>query len=175
MLKRNTGFWWITFGLGVLFDILFWKKPIGISFIIFTGAVTAAGFLFAWYQGERPAWRAALLIVPVLFFAGMSFFRMEGITLLLSVFLSLIGMGLLAMSFLGGKWVTYGIPEWIVNWVLLIAGAFGLGAAHISQNQKNRAAQQASGRRSLLSGAAPVLRGLLIAMPVIIVFTALLS
>jgi hypothetical protein len=175
MLKRNTGFWWIAFGLGVLFDILFWKKPVGISFVIFTGAAIAAGFLLARYQGERPAWRASLLVVPVLFFAGMTFFRMEGFTLLLSIFLALIAMGLLAMSFLGGKWVAYGVPEWVVNWMLLAAGAFGLGASHISQNQKTRVALPPSGRRSWLSGAAPVLRGLLIAVPVIIVFTALLS
>lgn len=173
MLKRNTGFWWAAFALAWLFDLLFWNKPMGISFPIFTVLLVAAGLLLAWYQGERPAWTAVLLILPVLFFPTLTLFRSEPFTLVLAVLLTLVTLGLLALSLLGGKWVHYGIPEWVVNWGLLIGSVFGLGAVHITQTVKNKQAEPE--KRKFLSGAAPVVRGILLAAPVILVFTALLA
>lgn len=175
MLKRSAGFWGITFGLGLLWDILFWEKEPGISFLIYVVLVIAAGLFLAWRQDERPARAALLLIIPALFFAAMVFFRAEPFTAMISILLALGSLGLMALSFLGGRWVRFNVAEWIVNWAWLGGSAATLGGVHLAQAGKNRAADPSPQKRSLWSSAAPVIRGVLIAIPVIAVFTALLS
>ena len=71
--------------LGVAFDILFWKKAMGISFIIFIVLCLAAGYLLLRAQNIRPARKSLFLLVPIIFFSVMTFVRSDLFTSFLNL------------------------------------------------------------------------------------------
>lgn len=97
------------------FDQLFWEKPPGISFPIFVLICLGAGAYQTWTEGLRPAPASYLLLVPIMFFAGMSFLRREPFSLLVSYGLALGFLALLSMTWLGGGWWAYNLRDYAAN------------------------------------------------------------
>jgi hypothetical protein len=104
ILKRSTTFIWVTIALAWFFDFLFWEKVAGISFPIFILAALSVGFFLARQQGLTPAKNTLWLLIPIAFFTAMTVIRLEPMTRFLNVAATLILMGMLARSFLGGQW-----------------------------------------------------------------------
>ena len=69
-MKKNPNLLWITaVVLGWLFDFLFWKKPLGFNFAIYTLLCMIGGFLILRMDKQQPA-RSTLWLIPlILFFA----------------------------------------------------------------------------------------------------------
>jgi hypothetical protein len=153
-------------GLAWVFDFLFWGKAWGISFPIFTGLMLILGFWFASRVGLKPARNSLFLLIPVIFFAAVVAIRAEGFTIFLgiafTIFLSLI----LAITFLGGRWTRYSFSDFFVKVLLFFPN--GLGLLRNSQPKP-------SGKQKNSSPLVPVLRGLLIALPIVWVLAALLA
>jgi hypothetical protein len=159
------------------FDFLFWKKQPGISFAIFVLLCLAAGLLLAWREGKRPAPASLALILPLIFFAGMSFIRAEPFTLAFCYLLALGLLALLALTFLGGRWILYSLPDY-GNGLFKLAGSALTGIILHWEKSAGGESTQAAGsdpRRSNWKLAFPVLRGLILAIPVVAVFAALLA
>ncbi|NOH11953.1 MAG: DUF4173 domain-containing protein [Chloroflexi bacterium] len=155
------------------FDFLFWKRPLGINFPIFVLALLIGGLIMAYSEKVLPSRLSLLLILPILFFTSMTAVRLEPFTTFLNVSITLFLLAILAASFVGGRWPWYGIPDYFVRLILLFVDAFiSLPEAWI--NQPNTEEQEADEGRNLQ----PIfawLRGLLIALPVVLFFSALLS
>jgi hypothetical protein len=159
------------------FDFLFWKKQPGVSFAIFILLCLAAGLALAWIEGKRPATTSLLLILPLIFFAGMSFIRIEPFTLAFNYLLALGLMALLAITFLGGHWFLYSILDYMMG-AIKLAGSVLAGVILFweKSNVSKPAQPEASGlRRANWKPVFPVVRGILVAVPVVAIFAALLA
>ena len=92
-MKRPNIVWITALILGCFFDFLFWKHNPGISFAIYVILCLVGGFVLLNMDGLKPNWKALLLLLPIAFFAAMSFIRQEPMSLLLSYAFTLFLLG----------------------------------------------------------------------------------
>ncbi|HVM72449.1 MAG TPA: DUF4173 domain-containing protein, partial [Anaerolineales bacterium] len=167
---------WVTvLVLGWCFDFLFWRQAAGLNFAIYVLLCLAGGWLVLGLNGLRPSRRALLLLIPILFFAAVTFIRLEPFTMALAFLLTLALMALLAASFLGGRWPEYSLTDYVVQAARLVGSLFAQPLIFLSEKKPPVQPDQAPRPRSGWKRFWAVLRGLLIALPVIAVFAALLS
>ncbi len=102
-MKRPNLLWIAALALGWLFDFLFWNHEPGINFAMYVVLCLAGGFLVLTWNGIKPSWKSLLLLVPILFFAVMSFIRREPLSVFLSILIPLMLLGVLAVTYLGGS------------------------------------------------------------------------
>ncbi len=164
--------WTTTILLGIAFDILFWDKIPGISFPIFVALILLSGILVLADSGIRPNKRALGLILTIGFFATMSFVRAEPLTAFLNYTLTFAFMSFFAMSFLGGRWLSYSLSDYVVSNFKLMLSAIGGALPFINETRKER---EQNGVKSGARKFFPILRGLLIAIPIVAIFAGLLS
>ncbi|MEX2162001.1 MAG: DUF4173 domain-containing protein [Anaerolineales bacterium] len=155
--------------LGLLFDFLFWGKPIGVSFPIFVLLLLAAGFWLAGRAGLKPARNSLWLLVPIAFFSLVPAFRTEPLTVFLSAIAALLLLMLFAASFLGGLWPRYGFADYIAKLLGLVP--LGLG----SLRDTAPVARSKKGKKPALQILGTILRGLLFALPLLWFLAVLLS
>ena len=172
-MTRHPNRLWITaLVLGWVFDFLFWKKPTGINFAIYAGLCLLAGLLLLLSEGFRPDRRSLWLLLPLFFFAAITFLRREMLTAFLGYNLTLFALSLFAITYLGGRWVKFGVLDYLGKYV-------SLGIAMLERpfafGQEARKLQAESGTTRPPTRLWSVLRGLLIALPVVVVFAALLG
>jgi hypothetical protein len=171
MKKNPNRFWAILILLGWLFDFLFWKKPLGVNFAIFVALSIATGILLLRMDGLRLAQRSGLLLVPIAFLAATTLIRLEPVTMFLSVCMVLFLMGLLALTYLSGQWTRYAIVDYILGYLRLAGSVIARPLGFISENRRDLPAQ--AGKR--VNKIWPVIRGIVIALPVLAIFASLLS
>jgi hypothetical protein len=172
MKFHPTKLWIVVFGLGWFFDFLFWQKEPGVNFAVFTVLCLAGAFYLLVSGGLRPN-RNSLLLLPLLgFFAAVTFFRTEPMTAFLASVLALFCMAVLAMTYLGGRWVQYAVSDYVVKFLHLIGSVVARPITFTGEVNKAQAeAGVIPSRRSLW----PVIRGIIIALPIIAIFASLLS
>jgi DNA mismatch endonuclease, patch repair protein len=154
--------------LGWGFDFMFWGKAIGINFAIYLTACTLGGTLLLLANGLSPSFKSLWLIVPFLFFACFTFLRQEPLTKFLGYTFALVSLGLLTVSYQSGHWMRFILFDYIAKFFQLLASIFALPYVYL----KNAKIDTARIRRLPLK---PVVRGLLIALPVVIFFAVLLA
>src|SRR5690606_5008824 len=104
-MKTNPNrFWLLVILLGWAFDFLFWEKPLGVNFFIFVTLCIVTGIYLLQTDGLRLSRRGSLLLLPLAFFAALTFFRREPMTVFLAVSMSIFLMGVFALTYLGGNW-----------------------------------------------------------------------
>jgi hypothetical protein len=179
-MKRPNALWITALALGWFFDFLFWKHAPGISFAVYVVLCLAGGFLVLGMEGLRPNWRALLLLPPIGFFAVMTFVRLESLTQFDSVVLTLGLMSMLAFTYLGGRWLRYGFSDYASNFFKLAGSMLARPIIFLNELKKRAPGADPAGE----GAAAPkpgwkrfwaVVRGLLIAIPVLALFAGLLS
>ena len=171
-MKANPNrFWFVVILLGWAFDFLFWEKPLGINFVIYISLCILTGTVLLRWDGLRLSRGAGLLLVPIAFLAAMTFIRYEPMTVLLSIAMTVFLMGVFALTYLSGQWTRYALLDYIFGYLRLfgsmIARPLGFAAEH------RREQTSTSGKRT--THVWPVLRGMVIALPVLAVFASLLS
>jgi Domain of unknown function (DUF4173) len=177
-MKRTNILWITALLLGWCFDLLFWKQPLGLNFAIYVLLCLAGGWLVTARNEIKPAWKSLLLLIPILLFAFISFARQEPLSLFLAVVLTLGSMGLLAVSFLGGRWPFYSLTDYVVQAFRLAGSLLARPLIFLSETRQAGA--------STAEGTVPrsragwkrfwaMLRGILIALPVLALFAALLA
>lgn len=179
-MKTNpTRFWAIVILLGWVSDFLFWEKPLGLNFAIFLTLCLATGIFLLNKDGLRLARRSRWLLLPIAFLAAVTFIRLEPLTVLLSGALALFLMGVFALTYLGGRWIHYSLLDYIFGYFRLLGSVIArpLGFAAEIRNQPfvpaPGAQVQVSEKRAVYFW--PILRGIVIALPVIAIFASLLS
>lgn len=163
--------WVIALLLGWAFDFLFWKQGFGLNFALFSALCLLSGFGLLLADGHRPAPQSLWLLIPFVFFAVITFLRQEPLTIFLAYAFTLFSLGVLANTYLGGRWMEYGMAEYFSRFFRLIGSMFTLPRRFIKETQKEQAASGTQNRFPT----APILRGVLIALPVVAGFAFLLA
>ncbi len=174
-MKRTVLLWTTVLVLGWLFDFLFWGHAPGINFGIYAVLCVLGGFLVLKLNGYSPSWKAMLLLVPILFFAVMTFIRREPLSIFLSLAFTLGLMSLLAVTWIGGQWIQYSLADYVLNIIKLAFSIITRPLTFLVERKKTAPAdlQASSGSRAKRFWA--IFRGILIAIPIIVIFAALLS
>ena len=172
-MKTNPNKLWIlVFALGWLFDFLFWKMKPGVNFAIFTIACLAAAFYLLMSDGLRPN-RTSLILLPLFgFFSAVTFIRAEPMTTFLAYTFTLLVMTLLAVTYLGGRWILYTLTDYLGKALQLFGSMVGRPITFMADVRK---AQTEAGIQPPRRNIWPVVRGIVIALPVIAIFASLLA
>lgn len=172
-MKTNPNKLWIAvLTLGCLFDFLFWKKAPALNFSIFSMACLAAAFYLLLSDGLRPH-RASLGLLPLFgFFTAVTFIRAEPMTTLLAGVFTLLVMAILAVTYQSGRWVYYTITDYLSKTIALIGSMLIRPISFMADVRTTRAE---AGTQSPKNNLWPILRGLLIALPVVAIFASLLA
>ncbi|HKZ43436.1 MAG TPA: DUF4173 domain-containing protein [Anaerolineales bacterium] len=170
MKNRSKLIWIIPLILGILFDILFWKQIPGVNFSIFVVLCLLGGFLFLHQQEVKPSVRSWLLIVLILFFASVTFLRQEPLTVFLGVFFTLFLLAELAFTYQGGQWLLFGIIDHVIAFFRLAGGMIARPFNFLTSRNPNG---EAANRKNTKIWA--IVRGVLLAIPVLLIFASLLS
>jgi hypothetical protein len=171
MKSNPTRFWWTVIALGWAFDFLFWKKAPGINIALYVLLCLVAGMSWLHADGHRPARNTLLLLPLIAFFAVLTFVRLEPMTVFLSVVLILFLLGVLAISYLGGRWPSYATFDYLKGFLRLMGSM--VARPVMFSNEVKR--EQAEGGERSASKLWPVVRGILIALPIVAIFAALLG
>ncbi len=160
----------IALALGLAAEILFFDHPVGISFPLWA-TLSLAGLLAATYfENVRPSRGEILLALPILFLAWMTIFRAEPFTVFLGTAGTLILFAVWIRTFRAGSLLRFGwldftlamvwvpIETWLRPWATSAA-----------------AWRQSVGEGKLQGRGSAVLRGLLLAIPALAIFTTLLA
>jgi len=160
-----------------LIDLFFWQTPPGVSFFLWTIFVLAAGFMLARLESIRPSpWSYPVAATSVML-SSFIFLRTDFMTRSLSFILTIGSLALLAATFRTGNWVAYRIWDYIPAF-LKLAGAALIRPAELFKTPLTPDGTPAPNRESLRRGSRSlgrVLVGLLLALPLLAIFGALLS
>ncbi|MGH2618984.1 MAG: DUF4153 domain-containing protein [Anaerolineales bacterium] len=156
--------------LGIAVDVLFDRHAPGISFLIWAALSAGALLIGARWEGVRPDRSALLLIPAILFFSAMIAVRLEPLTVALSLLSTLLLFGLCVRTLRAGRLLRFGWLDFGAAWITVPLESLvrlwpTLGVA----------TRTVAGDRATRSRGAAVLRGLLLALPVLIVLVALLT
>ncbi len=159
--------------VGFAVDWFFWGKPFGISFLVWTALVLAGFFLLARGEKSRPSRLSLLLAAAILLPAFFTFLRQEVFTRFSSSLAVLGLLALLAATFKTGNWLYYRLSDHFLAGMYLVGACLGrpveLGRKGVAEGSEGDSGT-AFGRVIF-----PALRGLLLAVPVVLVLGALLS
>ena len=158
--------------LGWVFDFLFWQKSLGVNFAIFLTLCLLAGFILLRTLGLKPAAKSLWLLLPFVFFIAITCVRREPVTQLSARFFSLFSLGLLAVSYASGRWVQYSLFDYGYKFYTLALGVFVRPFHFFRQSRQDFVL---SGKKIETAPIKPVIRGVLIAIPIVIFFSMLLA
>lgn len=174
-MKANPNrFWGIVILLGWAFDFLFWEKPLGVNFAIYISLCILTGIFLLQMDGLRLSRGAGLLILPIAFLAAMTFIRQEPMTVFLSVSMVVFLMGVFALTYLSGQWKRYAMLDYIIGYFKLFGSMVARPLGFVAENRRGASEQLSVGEKRV-SQVWPVVRGIIIALPVITIFASLLS
>jgi len=160
----------IALGLGGCVDIFFYNKDTGISVLVFVTLVVAALVIMALTERVRVAWRNSWLALPLFFFAGMAALRANTELTLANISATAFLLLLFIYFFTGSRVESLGLlgypftaarmlKETIWRPTPIASGALKQMAANPNQNKR----------------IAEITRGVLLALPILALFTLLLS
>ncbi|MBI5354183.1 MAG: DUF4173 domain-containing protein [Chloroflexi bacterium] len=172
-MKNNpTKLWIVVFALGWFFDFLFWKQSPGVNFALFATACLTGAFYLLLSDGLRPN-RTSLMLLPLFgFFAAVTFIRAEPMTIFLAYTFTLLAMSLLAISYLGGRWYLYTFIDYLGKYLQLFVSMMALPVSFTNDIRK---AQTEAGVQPAKRNIWPIVRGIVIALPIIAIFASLLA
>lgn len=156
--------------LGWSVDFFFYGKPLGISLAIFVALLLAALLGLGWLEGKRPSPHNFWLVIPLIFFAMMVFIRANAFLTTLNVLAVLALLSYLAFFYAAGR-----VDQLNVLGALLTPLRTGMHSLVLSipllRESVDLPNARAHGRRNLF----PLLRGLLLALPILLVLGGLLA
>jgi hypothetical protein len=141
-----------------------------LNFAVYVVLCLIGGFVLLRRAGTRLAPRAAFLLPLIGVFAAASFIRAEPMTQFLAVVLTLFLMGLLAITHSDGRWLEYDLGQYGLGFLRLAWSAASKGFGFQSP-----AVIGGSDSRTNRTRIWPVLRGILLALPILLIFGALLG
>ncbi len=157
-------------GLGVAFERLLYARSVGLSYPLWILMCVIALFALARSEGLSTARVSRALVLPLLAVAGLVFLRSEPMTATLSIVVSLLVMGILLRSLVPGGIARWGWLDFAASmfWVPLEAWLRPWGT--LQRVQQKVTSGKGSKERTLA-----LLRGGLLALPILVIFTSLLS
>ena len=108
----------------------------------------------------------------------MSFIRREPLSVFLSIVIPLTLLGVLTVTYLAGKWMKYSLADYVANAFKLAGSMLARPFIFLSGQKKEageKTAETGTVRKTSWKRTWAVLRGLLIALPIVAIFAGLLS
>ena len=181
--KYRNLFWVLALVAALSFDQLFWQKPGGINFFIFVLIALLGGLVPLWLEKVSIPWTSYLLLAPIVFFAGMTAIRTEPFTTATNGLITLGSVVLFTLTLRNGAWVRFNLKDYLVNTLKLGLNAFAGGILFFAKTKPAGASAETAEADPAESAeapkkprkSAPYIRGILLALPVVILFTVLLA
>ena len=167
-LRRPWAIIAVAFGIALLTDLATYNHQGGTQWALFVNLALLGGLLSALIEKKRVPWASYLLMVLTSLSSLLTLFRAETFTTLALGLFSATGLALLAASLLSGEWHRFRLRELVVQSVLLLPSIF-IGLPRALRDRPRRA--EGGERRALPA----VLRGVLIALPLLLIFGALFA
>ncbi len=171
-IKKPNRLWLLVLALGLVFDFLFWDHPIGVNYVIFSILCLVGGLYFLFSEEYRPSLNSLWLLIPFVFFVVITFLRQEPLTSFLAYTFTLFTIGVFINTYLGGRWFQYSLTDYVGKFFQIIGSMLTIQKRFVSQIRQEKEAQ--SGTRNKIPFVA-ILRGLLIAIPIVVIFAMLLA
>ncbi|NCP86982.1 MAG: hypothetical protein CO094_02000 [Anaerolineae bacterium CG_4_9_14_3_um_filter_57_17] len=174
MRKQSILLWMSALALGWAADFLFWKHTPGISFAIYAALTLGVGLFLLLRAGLNPGRGTYPLLVLIFFFAVFTFVRAEALSVFLAHALTLFLMAVCALTYQGGRWGEYSLSDYVVRFFGLLGSGLAGPLGFISEVNKLKR-ESGADMEQHPSRIWPIVRGLLLAVPVLAFFAALLS
>ena len=169
-LNRSLAVMLIALLLGLAVEILFHGHPLGINYPLWAGFCAAALIISSRVEGVQASRWEWLLVVPILFLSVMVAMRLEPLTVFLSVVGTLMLLALWVRVFRSNRLLDFGWIDFALAVIVPPLEALVRPWATMTD-----AWSKAAGERGGRSRGWAILRGVLLALPVLAVFTALLA
>jgi hypothetical protein len=160
----------LALGLGMLVEILFYGHRPGISFFLWSSACVLVAVVAGGLERTRLSGSAWLAMAGVLVFSGATFLRQEPLTVFLCVMLTLFFLTLVVRVFRFGRLGRFGWVDMAVAFLWVPLEAW-IRPWPVAGHAWSSTVRERGSRKAAFS----VLRGLLLALPFLVVFIALLS
>jgi hypothetical protein len=172
VLRRPERLWRLGLTLALAFDLLFWGLPLGVNVPLFTLLLLLGATLTAASERRRPALRHVWLWGVLLLLAVMVAVRANAFLTFLNVTTLLMLLPFLAHFYSGGRLSDLGWLSFI-SLPAVVGGSALLGApVSLTGDLQRGRAHAVPGRwRRFL----PLLRGVLLALPALLIFGLLLA
>lgn len=169
-LQRPGAMVLLALGLGLAFEVFFYKRAPGLSVLLWLALGVGAALAAAATERTRLSLGAAFLLALILSLAGMTYLRLEPLTVFLDLLLGLALFALVArlarhdqlldLGWLDMAWTLVAVPleAWIRPWPIL--------GDVWARNVRER------GSRKVVFS---ILRGVALALPIVVIFGALLG
>ncbi|MBI5945240.1 MAG: DUF4173 domain-containing protein [Chloroflexi bacterium] len=162
----------VAIALGILFDYLFWDQLSGINYAIFLMLCLIGGLYVLISDGYKPALTSLVLIILFVFFITVAFLRQEPLTIFLAYAFSLFSIGLFSVTYLGGRWYFYGLSNYFNKFFQFFGDMFARPLGFIRQVKREQLERGVDIKKSPVWG---VLRGLIIALPIVFCLGSILA
>ncbi|GAB4422184.1 MAG: DUF4173 domain-containing protein [Anaerolineales bacterium] len=177
MKSNPTRFWWTVIALGWVFDFLFWEKGAGINFAIYVALCVGTGYLLLRLDGQAPAKQTSWLLLPMALTLIITVIRREPMTVFLAYVTTLTIMVVFTLTYTGGRWLQYSMLDYLGGFFRLLGSmiASPLGFSAEIKRKVAEKGEQDEVRKRGASQVWPVVRGILIALPIVAIFAGLLA
>lgn len=187
--KHKHLFWLLALLVAFSFDLMFWEKPGGINFFIFILLAVLGGLIPLWLEKVPVPWASYILLAPTVFFSLMTLFRAEPLTNTMNGLITLGALSLFFITLRNGAWAELNLWDHLVRFFKFAVNSITGGVLFFSKVQKDLPAPpeesepvsvindtQPSVKASAPSRKfTPYLRGILLALPILAILTALLA
>jgi hypothetical protein len=174
-MPRKTGYFWLAALLGGwAVDFLFWGHTPGISILLWVGWILLLGIGLGVVEGIRPSRINIIIVVLALLAGAVPLLRREPFTLFTACVLAFCFLCLLAFSFPNSYWIFYRIRDYLAAILRLIADWFA-GGLRLKKSSSGEAETQKTTGKKGGNTVLLVLLGILLALPLLGIFGALLS
>lgn len=175
MVKHPNRFWMAALLIAWAVDFFFYGKQPGLSFLLWTVLLIGGALILARVESVRVPALSFLLAGMILLLAAVPFVRREPFTLLISIFLALALAMVLAATLRSANWPFYRVWDHLAAIFWLVVASLSRPFTLNRGGEAPDTGEKVSKRPGFWRGAAPVLRGLLIALPIIALLAALLA
>jgi hypothetical protein len=171
-VKQPNRLFLLVLALGLVYDFLFWDHLIGVNYAVFFILCLLGGLYFLFAEGYRPSRNSLWLLIPFGFFAVITFVRQEPLTSFLAYIFTFFTIGVFVNTYLGGRWFQYSLTDFTGKFFQIIGSMLTIQKRFFLQIRQEKKAQD--GTENKIPFVA-ILRGLLIALPIVVIFAMLLA
>ncbi|HSM25084.1 MAG TPA: DUF4173 domain-containing protein [Anaerolineaceae bacterium] len=160
-------------------DFFFFNKPFGIAFTLWIIIAIAGLFILSYLEKKKPHPLSILLAGLALVLSSASFLRQEPFTQVVSTLASLGLLMLLAMTFSNGHWLYFRLLDYIIRgikWIIsILASSWQIIFQKSKENDTDGKDDPANFQARKSNKIWPIVRGILLALPFLLILSALLA
>lgn len=160
-------------------DLLFFNKPFGVAFSVWISLALLLLFILGFIEKVKPAGQTIFLALLSFLFSLGAFFRLEPLTRFLSSSASFLLLMLTAATYRHGYWWWFRIVDYVSQLLKLFAAAFTQAWELVFPSKDTQVSEKIDSQLEKASKTGKpiwsIVRGIALALPVILILSALLA